>query len=81
MNEFAKEKLGGIHPTWEFAPYDCVIEYVMPDLSTVSNMVADPEWPVVMKYEEEWIDDKKGLVSVGYVAPHLLPSGEILKIE
>lgn len=81
MNEFAKEQIGGIHPTWEFATYDCVVEYIMPDLATVGKMTADPEWAVATKDEGEWVDDKKGLVSVGYVAQHLLPSGEILEIE
>lgn len=81
LNEVAKEKLGGIHPTWEFASYDCVVEYIMPDLATVAKMTADPEWAVATKFEGEWIDDEKGLVSVGYVSTHLLPSGEILKYE
>ena len=53
----------------------------MPDLATVGKMTADPEWAVATKDEGEWVDDKKGLVSVGYVAQHLLPSGEILEIE
>lgn len=67
-------------PTWDFADFDCFLEYTVPDLQTISNVMVDPDWPNAIKDELEWVDTSKSLVSVGYVTQYLTSKGEFLNI-
>lgn len=52
----------------------------MPNTEAMMNMMADPEWLETLKGQEEYIDTKKALVSVGYAVPYLLETGEVLNV-
>lgn len=67
-------------PTWDFADYDCFLEYTVPDLQTISNVMSDPDWPEAIKDESKWVDTSRSLVSVGYVTPYLTAKGEFLNL-
>lgn len=59
-------------PTWDFAEYDCVIEYIFPSLQTMRDIMADPEWSESIKDQDDWVDVPKALVSVGQITPYFL---------
>ncbi|KAI9649990.1 hypothetical protein NHQ30_000003 [Ciborinia camelliae] len=80
LNQAMKEELGKFRPSWDFADFDCFIEYTIPDLQAVKNVMSDPEWPTAIKDQDDWIDVSKALVSVGYYTPYLLETGEIVNL-
>jgi hypothetical protein len=80
MNEPLKEAMIKVNPTWDYADFDCFIEYLMPDPQAMQNMLADPEWHVSIKDQEKWVDTSKALLSVGYAIPYLTETGEVLNL-
>ncbi|PQE16661.1 dimeric alpha-beta barrel protein [Rutstroemia sp. NJR-2017a BBW] len=66
-------------PTWEYADFDCFIEYWLPDLDCVMKLMTDPDWPAAIKNQDDWVDMSRALVSVGYETPYLL-DGEIVNL-
>jgi hypothetical protein len=55
-----------LHPTWEVADYDCIIEYTVPSAQIIENVMTDPEWIEVLQDQEDWVDTTKALLSLGY---------------
>ncbi|KAI0023597.1 hypothetical protein F4780DRAFT_776623 [Xylariomycetidae sp. FL0641] len=65
----AKIKMGGHRAGWDFADFDCFIEFV-----------ADPDFAKSIENQEEWVDTSKALMSFGYITPYLLESGEVVNV-
>ncbi|KAI1662332.1 hypothetical protein F4813DRAFT_396971 [Daldinia decipiens] len=80
LNEAVKQEVGKFRPTWDFADFDCFIEYTIPDVQTIKNVTSDPEWPVAVKDQDDWVDSTKALVSLGYSTPYLLETGEVVNM-
>lgn len=72
--------MGKLRPSWEFADFDCFLEYTIPDVQTIKNVMSDPAWQEVIKDQEEWVDTSKALVSLGYHTPYLLETGEVVNM-
>lgn len=66
MNDALKQELGPIRPGWEFADYDCIIEYIFPGMETINNLLSDPEWHATLKDQDNWVDVPKATVSLGH---------------
>ncbi|KAI0118031.1 EthD domain-containing protein [Hypoxylon sp. NC0597] len=81
LNDGLKQELGQMRPTWDFADFDCVIEFSIPDVQAIRNVLADPEWAAAVKDQEDWVDTSKALVSLGYSTPYLLETGEIVNLS
>jgi hypothetical protein len=81
-NEALKQEFQEFRPTWEFADYDCIIEYTFRDMEIVKKAMSDPDWVEgVLKGQEEWVDVQKALVSVGYCTPYLLSNGDVVNMS
>jgi hypothetical protein len=80
LNSAMKEGLGRYRPAWDFADFDCFIEYVVSDTQSIKNVMADPEWLGAVKDEEHWVNTSKALVTAGYATQYLLPSGETVNL-
>ncbi|KAN0121904.1 hypothetical protein V8E51_000230 [Hyaloscypha variabilis] len=81
LNAVVAQQFSNFRPTWDFADYDCVIEYILPSLETITNVLSDPEWAEVLKDQDEWVDTSRALVSVGHFTPYLLESGEVVNVK
>ncbi|TVY75829.1 putative oxygenase [Lachnellula suecica] len=53
LNNAMKEQLGKVNPAWDFADFDCFIEYVIPDMGVVGSVMSDPKWLVSVKDQDE----------------------------
>lgn len=73
--------MGKIRPTWDFADWDCFLEYTIPNVETIKNVMADPDWPAALKDQDEWLDTSKALLSLGYHVPYLLETGEVVNMR
>jgi hypothetical protein len=40
----------------------------------------DPEWHATQKNQGEFLDSSKNLISLGFITPFLLESGEVVNI-
>ncbi|KAI1461934.1 hypothetical protein F4805DRAFT_188243 [Annulohypoxylon moriforme] len=80
LNDALKSVVGEAQPTWDFADFDCFIEYIIPDAQTVTNVRTDPDWPKAIKDQEDWVETSKALVSIGYFTPYLLETGEVVNM-
>ncbi|KAF2236190.1 hypothetical protein EV356DRAFT_531126 [Viridothelium virens] len=69
-----------IQPTWDFADFDCFIEYTIPDVQVIKNVTSDPDWATATKDQDDWVDMTKILNSLGYSTPHLLETGEVVNM-
>jgi hypothetical protein len=81
LNAVVAQQFSNFRPTWDFADYDCVIEYILPSLETITNVLSDPEWAEVLKDQDEWVDTSRALVSVGHFTPYLLESSEVVNVK
>ncbi|KUL85917.1 hypothetical protein ZTR_06349 [Talaromyces verruculosus] len=81
MNEPLKEAMIKLRPTWDYADYDCIIEYLMPSPEAMTNMQQDPGWHASIKDQEKWVDVSRALLTVGYAVPYLTESGEIMNMS
>ncbi|KAL7619778.1 hypothetical protein AAE478_010320 [Parahypoxylon ruwenzoriense] len=80
LNDALKQEIGKVRPSWDFADFDCFIEYTIPNVQAIRNVLSDPEWPVAVKDQEDWVDTTKALVSLGYCTPYLLETGEVVNL-
>ncbi|KAI1361489.1 hypothetical protein F5Y08DRAFT_314495 [Xylaria arbuscula] len=80
MNAELKANMDGYRATWEFADFDCFIEYTLKDPRDIGELLADPAWAKSIEHQEEWVDTSKALMSIGYITPYLLESGEVVNI-
>jgi hypothetical protein len=76
-----KQELEKIRPTWDVADFDCFIEYTIPNVQTIKNVMSDPEWLDAIKDQDEWVDTSRALVSLGYSTPYLLETGEVVNMQ
>ncbi|KUJ10080.1 uncharacterized protein LY89DRAFT_689921 [Mollisia scopiformis] len=65
-------------PTWDVSTTDCFIEYTIPDMQSMKDVVADPDWGVATRDQDEWVEMSKSLVSLGFSTSYL-SGGEIVK--
>jgi hypothetical protein len=75
-----KQTLAQRNPTWDFADFDCFIEYTIPDIQSIMNVIADPDWPATLKDQDDWVETSKSLLSFGYSVPYLLETGEVVNM-
>ena len=68
-----------LHPTWQVADYDCLIEYTLPSAQTIENVMTDPEWIEAVQDQEDWVDTSKALLSVGYHTQYL-SDGKVINL-
>ncbi|KFA63345.1 hypothetical protein S40285_09943 [Stachybotrys chlorohalonatus IBT 40285] len=80
-NEALKAELGQFRPTWDFADFDCFLEYTIPDAQAIKNVMSDPDWPAAIKDQDDWVDTSKALLSLGYHTPYLLKTGEVVNMK
>ncbi|KAM7218636.1 hypothetical protein V8F06_005955 [Rhypophila decipiens] len=81
VNEAAKQEMGKFRPDWDFADFDCFLEYTLPSVETIKNVLSDPDWVVAVQDQDEWVDMGRALVSLGYSTPYLLKTGEIVNLK
>ncbi|KAI1399283.1 hypothetical protein F4819DRAFT_488693 [Hypoxylon fuscum] len=81
LNDGLKQEIGKVRPTWEFADFDCFIEYTISDVQTIRNILTDPDWIGAVKDQEDWVGTTKALVSLGYATPYLLETGEVVNMK
>ncbi|KAJ5953004.1 Dimeric alpha-beta barrel [Penicillium vulpinum] len=72
MNEALKREIGEYRPSWDFADFDCFIEYILPNVETIQKIMADPEWQIAVKDQKDWVQVSKALVSLGHSTPYVL---------
>ncbi|KAK2599134.1 hypothetical protein QQS21_005395 [Conoideocrella luteorostrata] len=72
LNNTVKGELSKINPTWDFAEYDCLIEYILPSTDSIEAVTGDPDWAVAVANQNEWVDVPRALVSVGYTMTYLM---------
>ncbi|KAI1419259.1 hypothetical protein F5Y12DRAFT_278364 [Xylaria sp. FL1777] len=80
LNSALKDEMGKFRPTWDFADFDCFIEYTINDLQVIKNVISDPDWPTAIANQDDWVDTSKALLSVGYSTPYLLQTGEVVNM-
>ncbi|TVY16905.1 hypothetical protein LARI1_G007191 [Lachnellula arida] len=64
----------------DFADFDCFLEYTIPDVQVVKNVMSDPDWQEAIKDQDDWVDMTKALVSLGHSTPYLLETGEVVNM-
>lgn len=75
-----KVELEKIRPSWTVADFDCFIEYTVPDVQIIKNVMSDPEWLDAIKDQDKWVDTSRALISLGYFTPYLLETGETVNM-
>ena len=75
-----KAEISLVRPTWEFSDFDCFLEYTIPGVDIIKNVMSDPDWPAAVKDQDAWIDTSKALLSLGYVTPYLKKGGEVVNL-
>ena len=58
--------MASVHPTWQVADYDCIIEYTLPSAETIEAVMTDAEWIEALQDQVDWVDTSRALVSLGY---------------
>ncbi|GAP92556.1 putative dimeric alpha-beta barrel [Rosellinia necatrix] len=81
LNTGLKEEMSKFRPTWEFADFDCFIEYTLADMGVIKKVMSDPDWPKAIEQQDDWVDMTKALLSVGYSTPYLLETGEVVNLS
>ncbi|KAF4637482.1 hypothetical protein G7Y89_g598 [Cudoniella acicularis] len=81
LSDALKQEMAKIQPTWDIADFDCFIEYTIPDMQAMKNVVSDPNWAVATKDQNDWVDMERALVSLGYSTPYLLETGEVVNLR
>ncbi|RYP30211.1 hypothetical protein DL767_006358 [Monosporascus sp. MG133] len=80
LNGALKQEFGKLRSSWDFADFDCFIEYTIPDVQAIKNVMSDPDWQAATKDQGDWVDTTKALVSLGYSTPYLLETGEVVNM-
>ncbi|KAH7310704.1 hypothetical protein B0I35DRAFT_514724 [Stachybotrys elegans] len=80
LNMGLQAQLGPLKPAWQFADFDCFLEYIIPDVQAIQNVMMDPDWPEAIRDQEDWVDTSRALVSLGYLTPYLLKTGEVVNM-
>ncbi|KAI1498411.1 hypothetical protein F5X99DRAFT_420644 [Biscogniauxia marginata] len=61
LNGALKEEMSKLRLSWDFADFDCFIEYTLPSVEAIKKVVYDPDWPVAVKDQDDWVDMSKAL--------------------
>lgn len=80
MNNLLKEQMSKSRTGWDYADFDCFIEYIIPSVETIGAVQSDPDWPATLKDEDKWLDASRALASLGQVTPYLLRTGEVVNM-
>jgi len=72
LNSAMKQEIGHLWPSWDFAEFDCFIEYTISDVHVIKNFMSDRDWLVAIKDQDDWVDTTKALVSLGYSTTYQL---------
>ncbi|CAJ2501516.1 Uu.00g043690.m01.CDS01 [Anthostomella pinea] len=80
LNGALEQEMKPMRPTWDFADFDCVTEYTLPDVQTIRSLTADPDFAASIADQEDWVDTAKAMVSLGHCTPYLLESGEVMNV-
>ena len=70
LGDGLKQEMAKIEPTWDIADFDCFIEYTIPDMQAMKNVISDPDWAVATKDQNDWVDVERALVSLGHPIPY-----------
>ncbi|KAJ5637215.1 Dimeric alpha-beta barrel [Penicillium lividum] len=81
LNNALKQDIEGFRPTWDFAQFDCFIEYTLPNVETIMKVMTDPDWQVAVQDQDKWVDIPKALVSVGYSTGNLLDKDPVISFS
>jgi hypothetical protein len=81
LNAALKPEFEKFRPTWDFAEFDCFIEYTLPSVQTIKDVMMDPDFLASVKDQEDWVETSKALVSLGYHTPYLLETGEVVNMD
>jgi hypothetical protein len=81
MNVDSKLQFAQLRPTWDFAEFDCFVEYIIPNMQSVVAVMMDPEFQESVKDQEDWVDTQRALVSAGFITPYLLETGEVVNLS
>lgn len=76
-----KAEMAQFFPTWNIADYDCVLEYTIPGMQVMKDIVADPDWIAATKDQDEWVNMQKALVSLGFSTTYLTENGKIINLQ
>ncbi|KAJ5832848.1 Dimeric alpha-beta barrel [Penicillium riverlandense] len=71
LNTALKQEVGKARPGWDFADFDCFIEYKLPNVEVIKNLMSDPDFAASLKDQDDWVDVPKALVSLGYSTTYL----------
>jgi hypothetical protein len=72
--------LQAVHPTWNVSKADVVIQYWMPSLDSLMQLIQDPDWEgKAVKGQEDWIDTTRGTVHMTHETTYI-ENGEIVDL-
>ncbi|KAI1316784.1 hypothetical protein F5Y16DRAFT_414702 [Xylariaceae sp. FL0255] len=81
MNEGLKASMAGGHrEKWQYADFDCFIEYTFTGPENIATMLADPDWAKSIETEDQWVDKSRALMSIGFITPYLKENGEVVNV-
>ena len=78
--ELKKSMSGGHRAVWDYADFDCFIEYTLENVESIGRFLSDPDWAKSIEHQDDWVDTSKALMSIGYITPYLLESGEAVNV-
>ncbi|KAK8091305.1 hypothetical protein PG994_000810 [Apiospora phragmitis] len=53
VNSFLKEEMSKSRTGWDYADFDCSIEYILPSVEAIKAAQSDPNWPATLKDEDK----------------------------
>ncbi|KAJ2993414.1 hypothetical protein NUW58_g1850 [Xylaria curta] len=80
LNAALRANMGGHRSGWDVADFDCFIEYTLEDVKNIAEILSDPDWAKSVEHQDDWVDTSRALMSVGYITPYLLESGEVVNV-
>ncbi|KAF7531960.1 hypothetical protein G7054_g8412 [Neopestalotiopsis clavispora] len=80
LNAALEQAMSKKRTGWEYAEFDCFIEYTIPGVEAIEAITADPDWPKALADEEKWVDTSRALASLGQITPYLLRTGEVVNM-
>ncbi|KAI0206743.1 hypothetical protein F4808DRAFT_454660 [Astrocystis sublimbata] len=65
MNTELKVAMGGHRAAWDYADFDCFIEYAFKDREAIGQLLTDPDFNKSIEHQEDWVDTSRALMSIG----------------
>ncbi|KAI8959808.1 hypothetical protein F5Y11DRAFT_331861 [Daldinia sp. FL1419] len=67
-----RAELDKVRPEWDVSDADITIEYYLPDIYLIQNLLADPEWQSkAAKDQENFVDLSRSTIHIGYETVYL----------